>query len=77
MDLYREIMFGRSELTRAERELLAVVVSVATTVTTEFAHTPTTSVPRAKPNGQMRPSRTTARPTCRRVSVRSVTLRSR
>ena len=28
MDLYREIMFGRSELTRAERELLAVVVSV-------------------------------------------------
>ena len=29
MDLYREIMFGRSELTRAERELLAVVVSVA------------------------------------------------
>jgi len=29
MDLYREIMFGCSELTRAERELLAVVVSVA------------------------------------------------
>jgi alkylhydroperoxidase family enzyme len=28
MDLYREIMFGCSELTRAERELLAVVVSV-------------------------------------------------
>jgi len=28
MDLYREIMFGRSELSRAERELLAVVVSV-------------------------------------------------
>ena len=27
MGLYREIMFGRSELTRAERELLAVVVS--------------------------------------------------
>ena len=29
MDLYREIMFGPSELSRAERELLAVVVSVA------------------------------------------------
>ncbi len=27
MRLYREIMFGRSDLTRAERELLAVVVS--------------------------------------------------
>jgi uncharacterized peroxidase-related enzyme len=27
MDLYREIMFGPSELSRAERELLAVVVS--------------------------------------------------
>ena len=27
MDLYRAIMFGRSELSRAERELLAVVVS--------------------------------------------------
>jgi uncharacterized peroxidase-related enzyme len=29
MDLYKEIMFGPSELTRAERELLAVVVSRA------------------------------------------------
>jgi uncharacterized peroxidase-related enzyme len=29
MDLYRAIMFGPSELTRAERELLAVVVSCA------------------------------------------------
>jgi len=29
MDLYREIMFGPSELTRIERELLAVVVSRA------------------------------------------------
>jgi uncharacterized peroxidase-related enzyme len=29
MDLYREIMFAPSELTRAERELLAVVVSRA------------------------------------------------
>ena len=27
MQLYREIMFGRSGLSRAERELLAVVVS--------------------------------------------------
>jgi uncharacterized peroxidase-related enzyme len=27
MDLYRAIMFGQSELSRAERELLAVVVS--------------------------------------------------
>ena len=27
LDLYREVMFGRSELTRADRELLAVVVS--------------------------------------------------
>jgi uncharacterized peroxidase-related enzyme len=27
MDLYRAIMFGDSELSRAERELLAVVVS--------------------------------------------------
>jgi uncharacterized peroxidase-related enzyme len=27
MGLYREVMFGRSELSRAERELLAVVVS--------------------------------------------------
>ena len=27
--LYREVMFGRSELTRVERELLAVVVSAA------------------------------------------------
>jgi uncharacterized peroxidase-related enzyme len=27
--LYRELMFGRSELTRAERELIAVAVSVA------------------------------------------------
>jgi uncharacterized peroxidase-related enzyme len=27
MDLYREVMFGRSELSRADRELLAVVVS--------------------------------------------------
>jgi uncharacterized peroxidase-related enzyme len=26
-DLYRTIMFGRSELTRAQREMLAVVVS--------------------------------------------------
>jgi len=29
MGLYREIMFGRSELSRADRELLAVVVSRA------------------------------------------------
>ena len=29
MQLYREIMFGPSELSRAERELLAVVVSAA------------------------------------------------
>jgi uncharacterized peroxidase-related enzyme len=29
MQLYKEIMFGASELTRAERELLAVVVSAA------------------------------------------------
>lgn len=29
MNLYREIMFGSSELSRAERELLAVVVSAA------------------------------------------------
>jgi alkylhydroperoxidase family enzyme len=29
MGLYREVMFGRSELKRAERELLAVVVSCA------------------------------------------------
>lgn len=27
LDLYRQIMFGRSELSRAEREMLAVVVS--------------------------------------------------
>jgi uncharacterized peroxidase-related enzyme len=27
--LYRELMFGRSELTRQERELIAVAVSVA------------------------------------------------
>jgi uncharacterized peroxidase-related enzyme len=27
MDLYRAVMFGHSELSRAERELLAVVVS--------------------------------------------------
>jgi uncharacterized peroxidase-related enzyme len=27
MDLYREVMFGESELSRAERELVAVVVS--------------------------------------------------
>jgi alkylhydroperoxidase family enzyme len=29
MELYRAIMFGPSELSRAERELLAVVVSAA------------------------------------------------
>jgi alkylhydroperoxidase family enzyme len=29
MGLYREVMFGPSELSRAERELLAVVVSRA------------------------------------------------
>ena len=29
MDLYKEVMFGRSELSRSERELLAVVVSCA------------------------------------------------
>ena len=29
MGLYRAVMFGRSELSRAERELLAVVVSRA------------------------------------------------
>ena len=29
MELYRTVMFGRSELSRAERELLAVVVSRA------------------------------------------------
>lgn len=29
MALYREVMFGPSELSRAERELLAVVVSCA------------------------------------------------
>ncbi len=27
--LYRELMFGRSELTRSEREMIAVAVSVA------------------------------------------------
>jgi uncharacterized peroxidase-related enzyme len=27
IDLYKEVMFGRSELSRVERELLAVVVS--------------------------------------------------
>lgn len=31
MGLYREIMFGPSELSRADRELLAVVVSNANT----------------------------------------------
>jgi uncharacterized peroxidase-related enzyme len=29
MELYMEIMFSRSELSRAEREMMAVVVSVA------------------------------------------------
>ncbi|MDQ4018286.1 MAG: carboxymuconolactone decarboxylase family protein [Actinomycetota bacterium] len=29
MDLYKDVMFGPSELSRAERELLAVVVSCA------------------------------------------------
>ena len=29
MELYRAVMFGRSEVSRAERELLAVVVSRA------------------------------------------------
>lgn len=29
MDLYMEIMFSKSELTRAEREMMAVVVSAA------------------------------------------------
>jgi uncharacterized peroxidase-related enzyme len=29
MGLYRDVMFGRSELSRADRELLAVVVSRA------------------------------------------------
>lgn len=29
MDLYREVMFGESALTRAERELVAVIVSSA------------------------------------------------
>ena len=29
MELYRAVMFGRSELSRAQRELLAVVVSRA------------------------------------------------
>ncbi len=29
IDLYRELMFGPSELSRVERELLAVVVSAA------------------------------------------------
>ena len=29
MELYRAVMFGRSELSRADRELLAVVVSRA------------------------------------------------
>ncbi len=28
LHLYRELMFGRSELTRAERETIAVAVSV-------------------------------------------------
>ncbi len=28
LSLYTELMFGRSELTRAEREMIAVVVSV-------------------------------------------------
>jgi uncharacterized peroxidase-related enzyme len=28
LHLYRELMFGRSELTRAEREMIAVAVSV-------------------------------------------------
>lgn len=28
LDLYRELMFGRSGLTRAEREMIAVAVSV-------------------------------------------------
>lgn len=31
MDLYKEVMYGRSELSRAERELLAVVVSCENT----------------------------------------------
>ncbi len=30
-DLYKTIMFGRSELTRAQREMIAVVVSSANT----------------------------------------------
>lgn len=29
LNLYRELMFGKSELTRAERETIAVAVSVA------------------------------------------------
>ena len=29
MRLYREVMYGESELTRGQRELLAVVVSAA------------------------------------------------
>lgn len=28
LDLYRQLMFGRSELTRVEREMIAVAVSV-------------------------------------------------
>jgi hypothetical protein len=32
IDLYMEIMFSKSELSRAEREMMAVITSVSTTV---------------------------------------------
>lgn len=38
MDLYLEIMFSKSELTRAEREMVVVVVSVANRLN-KFFHT--------------------------------------
>ena len=74
--LYREVMFGRSELSRAERELLAVVVSRRTTATTESRRMPTTSVPRAPQTSlQNMPRTTTGRRTSSRGRARSATSR--
>ena len=64
-------MFGPSGLTRAERELLATVISRSTSATTERARTQTTSVQRAQKRARAytRPT-TTGRPTSSRACAR-------
>jgi len=76
-DLYLELMRARGPLSRAQREMIAVVVSLRMAVVTEYSITERGSVGLSRPRRSLKPNRRTFsrlwRPiTPQRISTRAI-----